>query len=92
MSLISFNVGESEFHTVSFEINRITGQYKAKVDGMDVLKKFQLVISSREIKFEVGEKEKHKIFITWKVKAFGFWRKIETKVFIDDKLYETYRL
>ena len=92
MSMFSFNVGENEFHTVGFEFSRLTGRYKATVDGLVVIKGTQIVIGSREIKFEVGGKEKHKILIRWKIKYFGSLRKIETNVYVDEKLQGTYFL
>ena len=92
MSMFSFNVGENEFHTVGFEFSRLTGRYKATVDGLVVIKGTQWIIGSKEIRFELGGKEKHKILIMWKLKYFGTLRKIEVRVVVDEKLQGDYTL
>ena len=90
MSMFSFKVGKEEVHTVCFFINRWIGQFKATIDEKPVRVIYQLIIGAREIKFEVGEKERHKIRITWKIPYFGSFRKLEAKVFVDENFYETY--
>ncbi len=88
--MFSFKVGKEEVHTVNFSYNRWIGQYKATIDGMPARIGNQLIIGTREIKFEVGEKERHKIRITWRLPPFGYLRKLEAKVFVDEIFYETY--
>jgi len=90
--MFSFKVGKEEVHIVYFSWNRWLGQFKAIVDEKPVLIRNQLIIGSREITFEVGEKEKHKIRVSWKIPYFGFFRSLETKVFVDDNFYNTYQL
>ena len=79
MSMFSFKVGKEEVHTIYFSFNRWIGQFKTTVDEKPVRIGNQLIMGSREIKFEVGEKERHKIRITWKIPYFGYLRKLEEK-------------
>jgi len=90
MSMFSFKVGKEEVHTIYFSFNRWIGQFKATVDEKPVRIGYQLIMGSREIKFEVGEKERHKIRITWKIPYLGYLRKLEAKVFVDENFYEIY--
>ncbi|PNX51595.1 MAG: hypothetical protein BV458_11310 [Thermoplasmata archaeon M9B2D] len=92
MSMFSFKVGKEEIHTIYFSWNRWLGRFEACVDEKPVLIRNQLIIGAREVAFEVGEKERHKIKMSWKMPSFGFLRTLNITVFIDDAFYNTYQL
>jgi len=88
--MFSFKVGKEERHTIEFSFNRWIGQFKVTVDEKPIRIGTQLIMGSREIEFEIGEKERHKIRITWKIPYLGYLRKLEAKVFVDENFYEIY--
>jgi hypothetical protein len=91
MSIFSFNIGKEELHTICFSLSRWTGRFKVTVDGKPIHKGLQLIIGSKEIKFEVGDKERHQIWIMWNIPLFGYIRTLEAKVLVDEKFYDTYK-
>lgn len=90
--MFSFKIGKEEIHTVNLFWNRWLGKFQANVDEKPVLIKNQLIIGARELSFEVGEKEKHKIRMSWKIPPFGYFRTLNVNVFIDDNFYNSYEL
>jgi hypothetical protein len=66
MSSIDLKVGKKEIHNIFFEMNRWTWHFKITVDGNPINGGWQFVIGSKEIKFNVGVEEKHKICINWR--------------------------
>lgn len=92
MSSIDLKVGNEEVHNIFFKMNRWFGHYKVTVDGNTIDGGWQFIFGTKEVKFDVGVKEKHKICICWTVPSFGGFRSWETKVFIDDALYTTCKL
>ena len=94
MSQIDLKVGVEEVHNITFKMNRMTGKYTVTVDGNLLKTKGgrQYIIGSKEVNFEVGEKEHHKISISWEVPVFGGFRQWDAKVYIDGKLFQTCKI
>lgn len=92
MSGFYFKVGTKEVHEICFKLNRFTAGFNVTVDGNLVKKGIQVFIGKKEIKFDVGEKEKHKIWINWRAPVFGGVRRWKANVYIDDVLYNTYKI
>ena len=90
--MISFKIGEKEIHNITLEISRGFGTYKISVNGNIIKKGFVGIIGTKEHSFDVGQKEKHNIKINvYKPLLAGIVR-YESKVFVDNKHYETYKL
>jgi hypothetical protein len=92
MGMFSFEVGKKEIHTVTFELSRLSWGHRVSIDGSPIKKGMQFFIGSREAVFDVGEREKHRVRINWHIPYAGVFRTFEVQVFIDGKLYNTYKL
>ncbi len=92
MGMCSFDVGEKETHTVSLHISKVFGTHRLEVDGNPVHKKFNWVVGTKDMMIDVGKKEKHRVRISLRIPVLPAFRAWEATVFIDGKLYYTYKL
>ncbi len=82
---IKFPVGVNELHNVEIDYDMFNSKVYIYVDG--VLKE-TIVLSGRpkEIKFQVGESEKHDVYILVRGKTIPV-----TTVYVDNNLLGTFR-
>lgn len=88
-----FTVGTGEQHHVEFSFDQVAGDLKVTVDGNTVAKDFRMFSLNlvKRYEFMVGTQEQHKIVIEKERKLFlAALRKQKYRVFVDDKLTQTY--
>jgi len=84
----SFDVGESERHTVHFYFDQWSGFLTISVDGKRVIRDWRLISFglTKSYRFSVGDTERHDVVIVKERKLVGAaFRSQICRVFIDSK-------
>ena len=86
---LSFEVGDTEFHDVLFQFDKIWGGLNIYVDGESIIKtvRFASLDLVKTWKFEVGDEEKHEVQIDkHRSLLFAGFRPQPVNAFVDGKL------
>jgi hypothetical protein len=89
----SFTVGINEQHRVDFSFDQFIGNLEIKIDGESAVKDFRFASLKVTKRYDliVGINEKHQVAIEKTRKLFfGGLRPQQYRVFIDDRLVQTY--
>jgi hypothetical protein len=75
-----FEIGNQEKHVIEVDWSNVTGVLKVTADANDISSGFAL--GSKEVKFPIGDKEKHTVDVIAKTG----WLSDKIKIFVDGKL------
>ncbi len=84
--MITFEVGNSEKHSINFDYDIMWGGLTISVDGKELTKTRKMVVGETPFQFQIGNEEKHDVRILLN-NPLGFaFRGSSMKAFVDGKL------